>query len=196
MAHLNFETLLNYVEGSLNPEAASAVEAHLNQPCTRCRALSGQIAELLHLMTHDNTVAPPQPLLQRMLAVVKRHTAPDRPRIPAALVFNSWQHAPLAAVRGSGQAHQLLFSAEGLDIDLHLTSSQDETTVRGQILGSDQDKAQPAPVVNLYSGGDFVATTATDRLGQFVFQSIPAGTYELHIELDYADITIEGIRLD
>src|SRR5262245_5859278 len=136
MSHINFETLLDYVEGSLNPETVSAVEAHLAQPCARCQALARQITELTQLMAHDKTAAPPQPLLKRMLAVIHRRPATERPRIPAALIFDSWQHAPLAAVRGAGQAQQLLFSAEGLDIDLHLTSSQDETTVRGQILGS------------------------------------------------------------
>jgi hypothetical protein len=196
MAHLNFETLLDYVEGLLSSETTAEVETHLNQPCPRCRALVGRITEVTNLMLNDQTQAPPRAVLQRMLATLHRHAAVNRPRVPATLVFNSWQHAPLAAVRGPGQAQQLLYSAEGLDIDLHLTAGQNDTTVRGQILGAARDAAQPTPVVVLYTGGDFVATTTTDRLGQFVFQSLPSGTYDLHIELDDANITIEGIRLD
>lgn len=198
MAHLNFETILNYVEGSLSLEARSGVEAHLNQPCLHCQALAARVTDLLHLMANDNTIAPPRAVVQRMLAVIHRHAATDRPRIPATLVFDSWQHDPLLAMRGPESAlhQQLLFRAEGLDIDLQLTSSQDDTTVRGQILSAGQDEVLLAPVVVLHSRGDVVAATETDRLGQFAFESVPSGIYDLHIELERADIAIEGIRLD
>jgi hypothetical protein len=194
MAHPSFENLLNLATGALSSDDRASVEAHVNQPCSHCQAHLRKVTELIQIMANDQTVAPPPPVLQRMLAVIKRLAA-DRPRLPVRLIFDSWRHAPLAATRSATQAQQLLFAAEGLDIDLHFTPGADNTTVRGQILGGEQPEDRPASLVVLQSGEEIVALTRTDRHGQFVFQSVPAGTYDLHIELEQNQIAIEGLQL-
>lgn len=194
MAHPNFEVLVDYVEGKLSPAELTSVEAHLNQPCSHCQGRTRHITELFQIIATDKTVAPPTIVLNRMLAVIKR-LAPSRPRLPIRLVFDSWQHAPLAATRSATQAKQLLYSTGELDVDLNFAPSAESTTVRGQVLGSGQPDDQPPPLVVLQSGESIVAVTKTDRLGQFVFQSVPAGQYDLHIEFEDNQIAIEGLQL-
>ncbi len=194
MPHPSFESLLNYVDGSLPQDTRASIESHLNGPCARCQLRVRRLTQLLQQMAADTTVTPPSHVLNRMLAVVRR-LAPNRPRLPAQLVFDSWQHAPLAAMRGASQAQQLLFTAEGLDIDLQVSQGPASATVRGQILGNEPADAQPTAMVVLQAGKEVVATAEPDRLGQFVFRSIPAGTYEIHIEYEQNDIAIDGLHL-
>jgi hypothetical protein len=193
MKHPSFETLLTYQDGTLTGEEHSAVEAHLNQPCARCQARVQRLGELLQLMATDKTVAPPPPVLRRLVSVFRRLT-PNRPRLPIRLVFDSWQHAPLAATRGGSQTQQLLFSAEGWDIDLQISANAGLVSLQGQILGNESLDAQPVPQVLLRSGEALVATTETDRLGQFTFPALPFGAYALHIELENSEIAIEDLH--
>jgi hypothetical protein len=194
MTHPTFETLLNYVDGRISGDERTGIEAHLSLPCSRCQVRVQRIGEVLQLMAQDSTVTSPSPVLRRMLAAIRRLT-PNRPRIPVQLVFDSWQHAPLAAMRGATTSQQLLFSAEGVDIDLQVSPDSNGATVRGQILSNSENVAQPAPFIVLQAGEDITASSETDKLGQFVFRSVPAGTYDLHIEFEQNQLAIEGLQI-
>jgi hypothetical protein len=102
-------------------------------------------------------------------------------RLAAALSFDSLGLAPQAAgVRSAGSdgLRQLLFTADGRDIDLRLERSADgrHWTVSGQVLGPDlQGRA-------LLRGAAFTREASWDELAEFRFDAVPAGAVTLELQ--------------
>jgi hypothetical protein len=192
MTHPSFASLLDYVEGSLPPEARAAIDEHLAGPCSQCSVELSRIRAALGALANDDTVAPPEETLRRAVAAFRaRPAAPPRVRIAAILVFDNYRQSSLAAVRGpAARARQLLFTAEGLDIDLQITFAEGGATLVGQILG----QGQPS-IVRLHRAGEVLDDVGADAFGRFAFRPIPQGKYDLVIEFDSREVAIEGLEI-
>ena len=101
-------------------------------------------------------------------------------RIKAVLTFDSWSTPPMALGLRSAptEGRHLLFSAQGRDIDLRISSAADSYVLAGQILGPD-DVGSVALSINTQNGADAQPTrsTALDDLGGFRLADVRAGTY-------------------
>lgn len=105
-----------------------------------------------------------------------------RQRIHAVLSFDSWAAAPLAAgLRSTGSStRQLVFSAEGRDIDLRITPQGDQFAIRGQVLGPDE--AGSVALAPEHAAAS-VHACALDDLGEFHLGSVAPGRYSLRLVL-------------
>ena len=193
MTHPSFASLLDYVEGSLSPEARAAIDEHLAGPCSQCSAELSRIRAALDALVNDDTAAPSEETLRRAVAAFRaRPAAPPRARVAAILVFDNYRQSPLAAVRGpAARARQLLFTAEGLDIDLQITVTEGGATLVGQILGGERPS-----MVRLCRAGEVLDDVGPDSLGRFAFRPVPLGQYDLVIEFDSREVAIEGLEID
>lgn len=117
-------------------------------------------------------------------------------RVVAALRFDSWASAPLAAgVRSlPSDVRHLLFSASGRDVDLRIVPVANRFTLSGQVLGPDEsgsvelvDEAATA----LAPSQPRVATL--DELGAFTLDDVPSGTYQLTLRVGNDDIVLPPI---
>jgi hypothetical protein len=114
-----------------------------------------------------------------------------RQRILAALSFDSWAGTPLAAgLRSTGSAtRQLVFSAEGRDVDLRITPQGAGFAIRGQVLGPDE-----SGTVTLEAEADAAGPTQQqcplDELGEFHLGSVAPGRYSLHLLLAAHEIAL------
>lgn len=115
-----------------------------------------------------------------------------RRRLAALLDFDSAVAAPAALRSGGDGMRQLLFTAEGRDVDLRV-AAPDGTGCRisGQILGPDEAG------VALLSCGSYQAETAWSELSEFSFDGVPAGTCRITLrsadwELELPDVEIPG----
>lgn len=126
--------------------------------------------------------APPA-LIQRAIglwqAPVTAAPGPLR-RLLATLSFDSASTSPLALGLRSGggpAARQLLFSAEGRDVDLRLVPATTGVplcwTLRGQLLGPDAGATAELQV------GEHAARVALDELAEFRFDLVPQGECRL-----------------
>lgn len=155
-----------------------------------------QIAELLR--ESKRQVDAPEHVIQRALGVYRRRAAEPRPgvlqRIVAALTFDSAAGSPLAfGVRaGAAQARQMLFSAEGRDIDLRIAPAAGASSafaVRGQVLGPDL-----SGVISLQgAGGQW--STELNELAEFSFDAVPPGQYTLTLQLEGAIVVLPALPL-
>jgi hypothetical protein len=197
MIHPTFSSLLAYSENALPPETAAEIEAHLAAPCAHCQTDLARVRAVLDALVRQNkTVAPPATIVRRAIAAFQPRPSPAQQlRTIADLIFDSFRQAPLAAVRGAAQSRQMLFTAEGLDIDLHITAEPDNVTLMGQVLGARTFDAQSSPFVRLYHAGDVLDAARADALGQFAFRAVPAGLYDLGVEVEAREIIIEGLEL-
>lgn len=127
--------------------------------------------------------------------------------VSATLRFDSWAASPQpAAVRAlPGDVRQLLFSADGRDIDLRITPGVDRYALMGQVLGPDE-----AGVVELCGASDSSApsgpaevpmtpgplhTAKLDELGEFRIEGIAHGTYRLTLRVGSDAIALPPIQV-
>ena len=120
-----------------------------------------------------------------------------RQRVQAWLSFDSWASAPLAAgLRSTGVSttRQLVFSAEGRDIDLRIAPTGARFSVSGQVLGPDESGSVALAPESL--AGDAAEDAASahlatlDALGEFHLADIEPGRYRLALRLPTHDIVL------
>ncbi|MDQ6618148.1 MAG: hypothetical protein M3Z31_00370 [Pseudomonadota bacterium] len=115
-------------------------------------------------------------------------------RAVAALTFDSWATPSLAfGVRNApSETRQMLFSAEGRDIDLRITPAARGFAISGQILGPDAS----GNVELLRVGDDSLVATQphdavdVDDIGEFHLADVAAGRYQLILRVPDAEIEL------
>jgi hypothetical protein len=138
----------------------------------------------------------PEHVIQRAFTIWKPKAA-EKPslvnRILAILKFDSFAESPISlGVRSiSSSSRQILFSAEGRDIDVRISplSSRGSTvfSVSGQILGPDDSGS-----VSLESDARQWSADLNE-LSEFQFEDVPAGKYEMTVSLNDTVIVLPKI---
>ncbi|HIC88985.1 MAG TPA: hypothetical protein EYP04_06245, partial [Anaerolineae bacterium] len=103
-------------------------------------------------------------------------------RLVAVLCFDSRLQPGVAGARsGPGQTFQLLYSSEVADVELHVlpTETGEGFTLLGQALPLASDANVTGCAVQLLTGEVEWGLTSTNELGEFSFESVPSGEYEL-----------------
>ncbi len=117
-------------------------------------------------------------------------------RLTATLSFGGGLR-PLAGVRSAGGAEgQLVYTTEAADVALNFRRRPEngKLDLDGQIFPNDE--AEPdAFGVQILRGTDEVATTATDELGEFTFEKVPPGEYQILVSSAEVEILISPVDL-
>ena len=114
-----------------------------------------------------------------------------RERVQAWLSFDSWAAAPLAAgLRSTGLSatRQLVFSAEGRDVDLRIAPAEGQLfTLSGQVLGPDE-----AATVTLQADAGTASPreAALDAFGEFQLAGVEPGRYRLSLLLPTQELLL------
>jgi hypothetical protein len=156
--------------------------------------------ELVRLLRDEALqVDAPEHVVRQALGAFRPQQAAPRAgvleRLVAALAFDSAAGTPLAlGVRGAtAEARQLVFTAEGRDIDLRLAPAGEtgdgDFEVSGQVLGPDTDGTV------VLEGGGTTRTVCLNELSEFSFGAVPAGDYTLTMHLQGAVIVVPALRL-
>ncbi len=141
-------------------------------------------------------VDAPEPVIHRALQIFQaRRPAATAPRLlrtlAARLQFDSaGLGAQVAGVRNMGEdTRQILFSAEGRDVDLRISPEGEGWLLSGQVLGPDATgRAQLA--VGAYRG-----EVAWNELCEFSFQGVPEGEATLTLQGDDWEIVLPLMHL-
>jgi len=196
MAHLKYETLLNYLENRLSAEERSEVDTHLTESCQQCDQQLVLLRTVLDSVAKDRTVAPPTAVLKQ--AAELRQGRNPQPkfwdRVVAVLSFDSRLQLSAAATRGATRSRQMLFTTEQVDIDLKLKSGRENHELLGQVLDTRQSGGSLPAFVSLQNNEGQQKATETDPLGQFAFHGITSGTYDLVFDLDDQEIAVTGLE--
>ncbi len=96
----------------------------------------------------------------------------------AQLRFDSWapQAGAMAVRSGRGIARHLVFSVPGCDVDVRVLPEGTAYRLSGQILGPEEGGYME---VLLQPGAGLVGSAALNELGEFRFDALPAGQYQL-----------------
>jgi hypothetical protein len=150
------------------------------------------IKKIISLMQTDNSVDAPQDAIKWSKNIFRtRAVEPKRSIVQKVLAVLQMDISPNKAAFGersasASQERQMLFEAGDTSIDLRISKSEKGFNVKGQILGEVFENAA-------VKFGNF--ETETNDLGEFNFNEIQSGKFDLTLRTDEKEILIEEIEL-
>jgi hypothetical protein len=186
--------LTDLAEGRLDPAQAAQVRARIAAD-PQLAADYAWLETAIGLMRNDAREGADAPdyVINRALRLIRPPAPQPDPlrRLVAMLRFDSFRQALAPGMRADAASQrQLLYTADGCDIDLRVSTDGDLRRINGQILGSDA----PGAVI-VRRAGAVVAEAPLNPLSEFSLPPLPAGTYALTVRLDTLEVIIEGLDL-
>jgi hypothetical protein len=201
---ISFERLADWVEGRLSEEEARAVEARVAAADEATRAEVAWLRTFARVSEETVLEVPPaavrEELARRFEAYAEGRRSPGLlQRLVASLAFDSGVQPAFgvrsAAASGAAQ-RQLIFTTDAAEIALNVRPRPRDGSLDldGQVFpAEDEDPASFS--IQLLSGTDEIGMTGTDELGEFGFETVPPGTYQLLVGSERVEILISPIDL-
>ena len=200
--------LLDYSQQVLGRQERAGIESHLITGCRKCAENLRWLSEVAWLAAQDRSFDFPEEALKGLVVWFKEQAAPLPPslrQLVARLVFDSLLPQPLAPVRGAAlppllasqsAGRQMLFQAEGYDVDLRFEPSDEAETgdLIGQVLPQGAGLRELAgTLVELRRAAQAPQRAQTDQQGLFRFAQLPSGVYELKIQVRAGEISLSHV---
>ena len=193
-SHVPFSLLIDLSEGRLSAEQQAPLRAHV-AGCARCVADLAWLDRTITAMRTDDAEDAPSHVVARAVRAFRPTDSASPPdawrRVIAALLFDSRQQPLAQGVRaGGGEAatRQLLYNAEGYDLDLRIVPAGDAWQVSGQVLG-------PCAGGRAALDGPAVVEATLTLLCELSLPPVPAGSYTLTVRLDGVEIVLPGLEV-
>jgi hypothetical protein len=198
---IDFETLADWAEGRLPEEEARAVEQRLAEADEATRAEAEWLRKFYRLSRGVIIEGPPAGQRAELARVFEAYAEGRRrlgplKRLTATLSFGGGLQ-PLAGVRSAGGAEgQLVYTTEAADVALNFRRrpGNGKLDVDGQVFPNDEGEPE-AFGVQILRGIDEVGTTATDELGEFSFEGVAPGEYQILLSSEEVEILISPVEL-
>jgi len=111
------------------------------------------------------------------------------------LVYDSWTE-PIPQLRAAVLPDRhLIFEGDGVILDLLLKKNGNDSSIQvgGQVLPGDDSLDSVAYVQVLIEQGSHRSSTQTNILGEFAFQTVPNGTFNLAITFKNRRFIVRGL---
>ncbi|MDQ3591223.1 MAG: hypothetical protein M3392_13440 [Actinomycetota bacterium] len=200
---VEFARLLDWVEGHLSEQEARVVERQVAAAGSATRADVAWMRAFARV-SKDTVIAPPpsevrDTLVERFETYAEGKQQPGfLERLVATLTFDSnlQPASGLRAASVSESQRQLVYSTDAADVAIIVRPRTRDglLDVYGQILPSDSADSGVFGV-QLLRGASEVATTATNDLGEFTFEAVAPGVYEVLAGSDRVEIQLPEVEL-
>lgn len=198
---IDVETLADWAEGRLPEEEARAVERRLAEADEATRAEAEWLREFYRASKDVVLEDPPAGQRDELAKVFEAYAEGRRQpgtlrRLTATLSFGGGLQ-PLAGVRSAGGSEgQLVYSTEAADVALNFRRrpGNGKLDLDGQVFPNDDEEPQ-AFGVQILRGTDEVGATATDELGEFAFEGVSPGEYQILVSSAEVEILISPVEL-
>jgi hypothetical protein len=200
---VEFARLLDWVEGRLSEQEAQAVERQVAAAGSTTRADVAWMRAFARI-SEDIVIASPLSEVRDALVDSFETYAEGKQqpgfleRLVATLRFDS-NLQPASGLRAAGiseSQRQLVYSTDAADVAIIVRprTSDGLFDVYGLILPSDATDSGVFDV-QLLQGATEVATTATNDLGEFTFEAVSPGVYEVLTGSDQVEIQLPEVEL-
>ena len=197
-----FARLLDWVEGRLSEQEARAVEEQV--AADRQTRADADWLRAFARISEDTVIVPPpsgvrDALIECFDAYAKGKQHPGLlERLVATLTFDS-DLQPALGLRAVGvpeSQRQFVYSTDAADVAMNIRPRPHDglLDIYGQILAVDGTDSGVFGV-QLLEGSSEVATTATNDLGEFTFEAVPPGAYEVLAGSDRVEIRLPQVEL-
>lgn len=194
--------LLDFTRNLLTEAESVAVKAHLSSGCGKCEENLHWITEASQLAAQDHSFDFPEETINGLVAWFKAqppHARPTLRQLLANLMFDSLATHQVAFARTENVAsqspagRQMLFQADGYDIDLRFEGVEDNAAedLIGQVLPhSHSVNIVSGATIQLWQAEKKRLSTQANEHGVFRFTGIPSGIYDLKIQVAADEINI------
>ena len=168
MKHFSEADWSDFARKLVPADVGMAMQQHIDEGCTRCKAILEIWQGLLAFAGQESSFIPPADVV-RVAKSQFSAVAPQASR-GVRLVFDSMLQPAAAGLRGSVTARQFLFETDDYYIDLRLEprSAVDRACLVGQVLNrTGEERAAQGVKVRLQEGKQPIAQTSTNRFGEF-----------------------------
>lgn len=156
-----------------------------------------KLQNLIDLMQRDDSVDAPAASVRWASNLFRTRAASRQPsllkKLAAVLQMEIAPNKPAFGERSavSSQVRQMLFRADENAIDLRIEPANKGFDLRGQMLGESFAAATIA-----LSGDTHAAESAISETGEFRFENVPSGRYELVIRGERVEISLKPIDIE
>jgi hypothetical protein len=205
--------LLDLAKNRVDAAVAETIRGHLADGCSRCQNNWAWVEKVIRLAASDDSVEPPRWVVNRAISLFEERGPKHQPgfveKLVASLVFDTLAQPQMAGARRAGLAtRQCLYRAGAFDIDLSFEAGQSSDTIdlTGQVLrkegASDEishlfDDVGHVQVCLLQQVREAVwitiQTASTNHLGEFNFEGVRRGAYDLKISLTNREVWVPGL---
>jgi hypothetical protein len=197
-SHLSIEHIADAIDNRLPVGERDSFQSHL-ESCEHCASQYKALAHSINLMRNDrSTDAPPEALnFARNLFRSGKRFVPRPDSVANKILATLKQNvAPFSTVFGERSANasaerQMLFEAGEYDVDLRIRANEKDFNLAGQILGELPEQIS----LKLQSAG-FSRETSISELGEFRIENVPAGNYDLTLQIGETEIVIRNLRFE
>lgn len=197
-SHLSIEQIADAIDNRLPAVERDSLQSHL-ESCGHCAAEYKNLAHSIKLMQSDRSSdAPPEALnfARNLFRADKRFAAGSRSagsRILATLKLNVAPFAPVFDERSASASaeRQMLFDAGEYDVDLRIRANDKDFNLLGQILGE-----LTGQISLKLQSSDFTGETSVSEIGEFKIENVPAGNYDLTLQIGEAEIVISDLTVE
>jgi hypothetical protein len=201
---LEFAQLLDWLEGRLPEEAARRVAEQLPGADQATQADLAWLRSFLQGAQDLRRASPPSQVRETLRQHFADFAQARRPpgffrRLIAGLTFESLGQSALAGARsaaGEGLQRQLIYSTEAAEVVLNIRPSAGGRTLSlsGQVFPTSGLMPETFTLQLLQESLE-VALAEADDLGEFAFQAVPAGEYELVLSAPEVEIVVPSVLL-
>jgi hypothetical protein len=189
-AHISLDVLADIAEDRVTPAALKAAMAHISS-CSACDDTLRGLGQLIRTMKSDRMEDAPRDVLISAINIFAPRTQSSLRRIIAVLTFDSRSTSPAFGVRSLHTAsRQLLYSAEGSDVDLRIAIQNEECILAGQVIREDC----VGGIVQI-SGAAGSMEAILNELCEFTLPPMPIGNYSLRVRMLDIEIEIPELEL-
>ncbi len=178
--HYSAQQWVNFAMHQAEQNEAAAMQQHLDRGCKKCSAEAKLWSRVAQLAASGVSAEPPFSAVEHVrqaFSVLAESRDRKRHRLIPRLVFDSlWQPA-LAGVRSvSDASRHVMYAAGQMSIDMRLEPEpkSERMNLAGQIsMASVQENAFPPIAVVVSGKTGHLATTTTNRFGEFHLAFVP-----------------------
>lgn len=180
--HIALPDLYDFVRGVAGTEAS--VTNHVEE----CRECQKDVHWLQAVATYGATEKkydPPEWAVsnaQKVFSLKRPGIVTIAKEIVASLVFDSFNEPMAVGVRRRDlPARQALYHAGNVQLDLKIELGDEKGLIIGQLIADKADMDIRGLEVEITQKGEVIGKSRTNALGEFIFQDLPKGNYELQV---------------
>lgn len=194
--HIALPDLYDFVCGKVGMDAKSS--AHLEE-CENCQADVSWLQWIAGFGVREKEYEPPARAKASAQKSFRLRTPGIRKiarEVVANLVYDTF-NAPLqAGVRGQDlPARQALYRANNVQLDLKIELGDEKGLIIGQLVADKPDMDITGLEIELVQKGEVIGKSRTNALGEFIFQDLPKGNYELQVVLNDTMVKLPSFPL-
>jgi hypothetical protein len=176
---------------------SEAMQKHLGG-CDRCRSVAKEFQSVADFAQRESSYTPSEDavrIAQSYFAPMKMAIASAKPLMVARLTFDSARAALAEGFRATHDAPRQLLYINGntvVDVRIEADSGSNRMVLGGQVLPSHKSPGELQDIqVSLLSGLETVATTATNRFGEFHMSLTTSKQLQLLFELQTGTLAVQ-----